>query len=249
MKAVVLAAGYGTRLYPLTRNYPKALLKIRDKPIITYLVEKLSCLSRIREIVVITNDKFYPRFKRWARNAGRKFNKKIMVVSDGTKNYSQRLGAIGDLDFVVRKLAINEDILVLGGDNLFEDNLRSFLRASLERNSFVTIGLYDIRNRSRARDYGIVILNRQKRIVDFQEKSSVPRSTLVATCLYYFPRSALGFISNYLKEKSHWDTLGYFISWLCSRVKVYGFKFRGLWFDIGHHYSYAKAKESFKTTE
>ncbi|MBI4982138.1 MAG: nucleotidyltransferase family protein [Candidatus Omnitrophica bacterium] len=244
MKALILAAGYATRLYPLTKKYPKPLLLVKGRPIIDYIVDKLEVIPEIDEIFVVTNSKFISKFRAWRKSI--KIAKKITLVDDLTKSNDDRLGAIGDLDFVIKKRRLRDDILVIGGDNLFNAKLNKFVLFS-RNNSFPVIGAYDIKDKKKAGKYGVVKIDKNNRLVEFQEKPKKPKSSLVAMCLYYFPGDKLGLVDEYRKSKtSKTDATGFYIDWLRKRVGVSCFVFGGEWFDIGDFNYYDKAKETFK---
>jgi len=244
MKALILAAGYATRLYPLTKEYPKPLLEVKERPIIDYLIEKIEDIKEIDEIIVVTNSKFLPRFKKWRAQLEGK--KRISLVDDLTKTHSDRLGAIGDMNFAVNKKRIKEGLLVIGGDNLFDGHLSDFLTFAKNNEPQPVIGVYDIKLKNKANNYGVVRLDKKNRVVDFEEKPKNPGSALVAMCLYYFPKEKLGFIKEYLDaQKSKNDATGFYIDWLRKQTSVYGFVFNGHWYDIGDHKFYSHAKENY----
>jgi glucose-1-phosphate thymidylyltransferase len=244
MKALILAAGYATRLYPLTKEYPKPLLKVNRKPIINYIVDKLEVLPEISEIIVITNSKFFPRFKSWSRKL--RCRKKITIMDDQTRDNQHRLGAIGDMGFAISREKIKDDFLVIGGDNIFDGKLRDFIAFTAKHHNKPVIGGYNIRYKSKASHYGVMKLDRSKRVVDFQEKPKHPRSAIVAMCLYYFPKDKLKLIREYekRKDKKH-DATGFYIDWLRRKVNVYSFVFNGRWYDIGDYKFYGEARASF----
>ncbi|MFA4854332.1 MAG: nucleotidyltransferase family protein [Candidatus Omnitrophota bacterium] len=244
MKALILAAGYATRLYPLTKEYPKPLLAVKGRPIIDFIVDKLNNIPVIDEIYVVTNSKFIRVFRPWAK--ARKSPKKITLIDDLTKNNRDRLGAIGDIDFVVKRKGVKEDLLVIGGDNLFSGKLKGFLDFFRAHRDAPCIGLYRLRNRKDAVRYGVAKLNRRKAIISFIEKPKKPESNLVAMCLYYMPKDSLGSIKQYLRDnKKQADTTGGYIAWLKNRVDIYGYVFKGSWFDIGDYKYLNAAKEKF----
>jgi glucose-1-phosphate thymidylyltransferase len=244
MKALILAAGYATRLYPITKEYPKALLKVRNRPIIDYIFSKLEAIAAIDEIVVVTNAKFFPDFKVWQSASCKK--KRLSIVNDLTRGNDTRLGAVGDIDFVLRKKRMKEDLLVVGGDNLFDGDLSEFICAASSNRDYPHIGVYDIKDIASASSYGVIKLDKKNRVIDFKEKPARPNSTLVAMCLYYFPKEKLGLIGEYLAQKGNKsDATGFYIDWLRKKCQVYGFVFKGRWFDIGDHKFYNKAKVSF----
>lgn len=165
MKALVLAAGYATRLYPLTKDYPKPLLSVGERPAIDYIVDKLEAIEDIEEIIIVTNSKFIGQFRKWA--ARLKNKKRLSLVDDLTKSHNTRRGAIGDISFIINKKRLEDDLLVIGGDNLFDGDLGGLLAyAKIKINSPV-IGVYDIKKKSRAGEYGVVKLDKHNRIVDF----------------------------------------------------------------------------------
>jgi glucose-1-phosphate thymidylyltransferase len=243
MKALILAAGYATRLYPLTKEYPKPLLKVGHRFIINYIIDKLETLDDINEIIVVTNNKFMPQFRRWIK--GLKSQKRISLVDDLTKSHSDRRGAIGDMDFVINKKRLKDNLLVVGGDNLFDADLKKFL-SFVKDNPHPVIGAYNIKDIRQAKKYGVIKLGKQNKLIDFQEKPRNPESTLIAMCLYYFPKEKLGLIQEYLNsEIEKHDATGFYIDWLRKKVPVYGFIFDGCWYDIGDHKFYHEAKNRF----
>ena len=245
MKALILAAGYATRLYPLTKKYPKPLLEVKGRPIINYIIDKLGLISDINEIYVVTNSKFMPDFRKWAKTV--KSSKKIVLVNDLTKSNQDRLGAIGDIQFVIKKKKIQENLLILGGDNLFSDALGGFLDAAKKNIAPTSLGLYKLKCRDDARRYGVVKLDKLKRVISFKEKPEHPESSLVAMCLYYISKKYLNFINAYIQEeKRKADATGSYIAWLKDKVDVYGYVFGGAWFDIGDYKYLNTAKETFK---
>ncbi len=244
MKALVLAAGYATRLYHLTKNFPKPLLKVGQKCIIDYAIEKLEAIEQIDEIIVITNTKFVRKFREWSAKV--KTTKLISVVDDRSKTLSDRRGAIGDLSFAINKKRIKDDLLVIGGDNLFDGGLRGFVKFSKASKGSPVLGVYRLKSKKEGKKYGIVALNKSKRIIDFQEKPQVPLSKLAAMCLYYFPRQKVKLIKSYLNNKSSkTDATGFYIDWLRKKTKVYGFVFKGRWYDIGDFKFLNEAKRKF----
>lgn len=244
MKVLILAAGYATRLYPLTKEYPKPLLMVGNRPIIDHIIGKVNALPGVSEIIVITNSKFIGRFRGWKARLRSKV--KISLVDDLTKGLSDRRGAIGDMNFAINKKRIRDDLLVIGGDNLFQYGLDKFMKFASSRKPSPVIGVYDIKDKKEAHKYGVIRLNRNKMITGFWEKPARPKSTLVGMCLYYFPGSGLNLLKDYLDSNTDGhDATGFYIDWLKDRVPVYGFEFSGKWFDIGDHKYYNRAKEEF----
>lgn len=245
MKALILAAGYATRLYPLTKEFPKPLLEVGKKPIIDYIIDKLRQIKEIDEIIVITNSKFFPHFKKWAKAL--KINKRVKLVDDLTRSISDRRGAVGDMDFAIKKEGISDDILIVGGDNIFDGTLCDFVAFAKKRKHSPVIGSYCVRNIKEAKKYGVIKLDSGGRISDFKEKPRRPQSRLVAMCMYYFPKDTLGLVREYLSHNKAGknDATGFYIDWLRKQTVVYGFVFGGRWYDIGDYKFYNKAKVEF----
>ena len=240
-----MAAGYATRLYPLTKEYPKPLLKVGRSAIIDYIVEKLDSLDDIDEIIVVTNSKFFAQFKKWRQ--AKRIIKPVRLVDDLTKSESDRRGAIADINFVINTKKIKDDLLVIGGDNLFDDDLKYFMSFVKANKNKALIGAYDIKDRRKAADYGVIKLDKKNKVVDFAEKPKNPKSSLIAMCLYYFPESKIKLVREYLQAKAaKSDATGLYIDWLRKKVAVYGYIFAGRWYDIGRYNSYQEAQEKFK---
>lgn len=245
MKALILAAGYATRLYPLTKEYPKPLLLVEGRPIVDYIIDKLEEIPQIDEIIIVTNSKFISKFRSWKKNGKRKA--RISLVDDQTKSLEDRRGAIGDMAFAILDKKVNEDLLVVGGDNLFAGNLGNFVDFAKRHSAHPAIGVYDIGCKSEAKKYGVIKLDSDKRIIDFKEKPrSLQSSTLVAMCLYYFPKKKLELLKEYMETNIHaHDATGFYIDWLRKKETVFGYIFEEDWFDIGDHKFYNKAKKEF----
>lgn len=245
MKALILAAGYAVRLYPLTRQYPKPLLKISGSAIIDYILDKIECLDEIDEIIIVTNSKYFLLFKKWA--AKKKTAKKISLIDDLTSTPQNKRGAIGDMDFSINNSAkIKDDLLVIGGDNLFGGSLRGFLSFAKKIRNYPVIGIYDIEDLKQANKYGVVKLDKNNKVIDFKEKPKVPKSSLVAMCLYYLPKSKLKSVKEYLDSKNNRsDATGFYVDWLSRNYSVFGFVFKQQWYDIGDRVFLNKAKEKF----
>ncbi len=244
MQVLILAAGYGTRLYPLTLNTPKPLLPCSGKPIINYLLDKVKNLSDLKSVFVVTNKKFTETFEGWAKE-NKKFPAPITIFNDGTTSPDDRLGAVGDINFVLKNNPAKDDLLVIGGDNLFDYAIDDYCDFSKKHGPRITIGAYDIGNIDQAKKFGVVQIDGANKIISFEEKPQAPKSSLIAMCLYYFPKESLGSIGDYLRETKKSDTTGDYIQWMTKQDTVYGFKFEGKWYDIGSLESYHEAQKAF----
>jgi len=242
MKALILAAGYGTRLAAVAKDTPKPLLSVAGKALIDHVVERLRTAEASSEIVVVTNHKFYGLFTRWAKtHAGTP----IRVVNDGTDTPEERLGSVGDIHFVWSRERVHDDWLIVAGDNLFDQDLAPFLSFARAKAPAISIGLYDIGDVEAASKFGVCSLDAQSRVTLFQEKPKNPLSTLIATCVYYFPRQTLTLIEEYRVQSDALDAAGSYIQWLAEKNNVYGFQFSGKWYDIGSIESLNDAQQHF----
>ncbi|HDN86344.1 MAG: hypothetical protein DRP68_01175 [Candidatus Omnitrophota bacterium] len=231
MNILILAAGYGTRLYPLTLNTPKALLLINQKSLLTYLVEKIDRVKKVeswKEIVVVTNNKFYQQFILWRDGLERK---DITILNDGSNSPQDRRGVIGDIKFAIGEA--KGHWLILGADNFFDWELDNFIKFALEKIPYPTVGIYDVREKHLATQLGVVRISKDGIIEELIEKPKEPQSSLIATCIYFFPQQSLKFLDHYLSIYKFGDMAGQYIAWLVKKLPVYSFLFEGTWLDIG----------------
>jgi glucose-1-phosphate thymidylyltransferase len=238
MKTIVLAAGYATRLYPLTLNQPKPLLPIGGRPMLDRVLESLAGVGADRTYVV-TNAKFAPHFREWA--AGRP---DVSVLDDGTTSDGDKLGAIGDIAFVLEQEALDDDLVVVAGDNLFSEDLSGFGEACREQNAPV-LALYDVGDLTQMSKYNAIEIDGDGRITHFEEKPEHATSTLTGIALYFYPRHVLPLIAEYIAEGNNPDQPGRLIQWLYPRVAVYTWRVPGTWYDIGSAETLREADEVF----
>ena len=244
MKALILAAGYATRLYPLTKDRPKPLLPVADKPIIEHIAERIARLEDVTEIVVVVNNKFADKFIAWKEHFS--VHVPIAILDDGSRDDADKLGAIRDLEFAIKAAHIDDDLLVIAGDNLFDAELAGFIGFAKGKAPAASIALYDVKELELAKQYGVVEKDEQERVLAFTEKPPAPKTTLAAICMYYFPEHKLGKVSEYLQMGNQPDAPGYYISWLCKENEVYAYTLGGIWYDIGDIASYEEAKREFR---
>lgn len=241
MKAIFLCAGYGTRLYPLTENQPKALLSIGSEPLLSHLLRKVGSISSFESIVVVSNDRFYDHFRRWRKALTQEIP--ITIINDGTTDPESRLGAIQDLKLGLEKEKSKTDILVVAGDNFFDAELGPFLSFAEKKKPFVSVGVYDVGDRTLAQKYGLIKIDSSGKITAFFEKPKDPQTTLASMGIYYLPVGSLNHIDRYLETNRDPDAPGYYISWLAKEVGAFAYRFSGAWFDIGDLNSYHEADQ------
>jgi glucose-1-phosphate thymidylyltransferase len=229
MKAIILAAGYATRLRPLTDTWAKELLPVGGRPIIDRIVDAVTAVELVDEIHVVTNARKADAFARWAEG------RDVIVHDDGTSSNDDRLGAIGDMLFVVEQAGLDDDLLVIAGDNLFEFSLAEFAAFWRSKGTASAVAVRDVGSLELAAHYGIVALDDDARVVDFEEKPADPPSTLAATATYLFHREHARLIATYLEGEHGADQPGRFVGWLQRHEPVYGWVFDATWYDIGNH--------------
>lgn len=238
MNLLVLAAGYATRLYPLTRDRPKSLLPVGGKPMADWLLRWLEPIG-FDATYLVTNAKFAPHFRQWAEG------KDVTVVDDGTTSDEDRLGAIGDIGFVLDSEGIDDDLVVVAGDNLFSEPLADFGRAARERGAPL-LAIHDVGDVELVRGrYNSIEIDAHGRITYFEEKPEEPRSTLAGIGLYFYPRATLPLIREYLAAGQNPDQPGRLVQWLYPRVDFYTWPVPGKWYDIGSREQLEEADRIF----
>ncbi len=244
MIVIIPAAGYATRLYPLTQNQPKALLDSNGKPILDRIVQKIAEMPGIIQIAIISNEKFIYEFEHWQKSANSKIP--IELINDGSTSEGNKLGTIGDLQFAIDELKLNEDFFVVNADNLFNFSITEFQKFAQGKAS-VVVGLYDKKSKeSVAGKYGIVEIDKNSKVIGFEEKPLQPKSALISTGIYFFPKAAIPLIKQFLEEGNKSDAPGYFLQWLFKKQDVYSFLFKKDWYDIGSFEELGQARKDFK---
>ncbi|MBW3002131.1 nucleotidyltransferase family protein [Candidatus Woesearchaeota archaeon] len=235
MKAVILAAGYATRLYPLTKNKAKPLLPVGNKLMIEWIIGKIKEVPEINEIIIVTNSKFYEDFKNWAEN-----KKGIKILNDGTTSNEDRLGVVDDIIFAIEAENITEDLMIVGGDNLFEFDLNKLVTLSKEKKAS-TIAAFDVKTIEEARKLGNVISDENGKISDIEEKPQNPKSTLAATLCYFIRAEDIP------AAVSQKNTIGIPLPKLIMKTKpVYAVVYTAPWYDIGSHEQYKEVNKIYK---
>ena len=245
MKAIIMAAGYATRMYPLTENTPKPLLPVNGKPIITHIIGKVLEIPDVNGIYIVTNAKFHSHFESWKSTFH--CNIPITIVNDGSTSNNDRLGSIGDKHLVLEKEKIDDDVIDIAGDNLFNFSLKEMVDY-YKKHKKATIGLYDVREISEARKMGIAAINHNNIVVGFAEKPEHPVSTLTSVGIYIYPKNARQLFSQYIAEGHSPDLAGYFVQWLHKKEDVHGYTFNKphhVWYDIGSFEKYLEAQRVY----
>ncbi len=243
MKCILLAAGYATRLYPITKNFPKPLLEVADNTILGHILAKIEKVDEIDMVYVVTNDAFYNHFREWASDL--KTGKKIVVVNDGTSTNETRLGAVGDIRYVLEQENPDDEIMVLAGDNLFDFELTDFVSFYRQAGTDC-ISCHVIDDVERIKRTGVVEIDENGLVVGFQEKPAEPRSNLGVPPFYLYKKETLPLISQFLDEGNKGDAPGHFIPWLLRKKEVKAFRFEGQRYDIGTLESYEEVKRIFE---
>jgi len=257
MKAIILAAGYATRLYPLTKNFPKPLLEVGGKTILDYLIEQIRDIPDIDRVHLVTNSRFVGHFQDWLTNFGDQAKRedraprgsRITIHDDGTTSNDDRLGAIADIRYVIDAADVNDDLLVCASDNILQWSLHGLVK-TWKRNGGFHICVRHEEDREDLKKRGNAILDDDDRLIDFVEKPKDPKSNWVVPPIYVYPKASLSLINEYLEEGTEdapgirGDSPGQIVEWLFNRIPVYAHKIDGTILDIGNPKSLAEARKA-----
>ncbi len=241
MKCLILAAGYATRLYPLTENFPKPLLTVRNKTILDWLVDDIDTLGAVDEYVVISNHKFAHHFEEWARTK----TQTITVVDDGTDSNETRLGAVRDIQFAIDTLGLDDDMLVIAGDNLLDFSLTSFMAYARGKDASCIMRYYEP-SAQKLLKCGVVTVDETDRVLAMTEKSPTPATHWCCPPFYYYTRADARLVSEGIAAGCGTDAPGSYIAWLCSRTAVYAMEMPGARYDIGNLASYEAVQDEYR---
>jgi glucose-1-phosphate thymidylyltransferase len=245
MKVLILAAGYATRLYPLTLTRPKPLLDVAGKPMIEHVLDNIAPIPEIDRVYVVTNAKFAEQFQTWADDYRAKKSKlNFTIINDGSTDDTNKLGAIGDLNLVLEREKIDDDLIVVAGDNLFSQSVEGFGRYCRSKNAPV-LAVYDVGNLEEIKKYNAITIDSDARITFFEEKPKQPQSTITGIALYFYPKSSLPLIRQYVAEGNNPDQPGRLVQWLYTRTPFYTWRVPGLWYDIGSKETLDEANRIF----
>ena len=229
MKCLILAAGYATRLYPLTENFPKPLLKVGEKTILDWLVDDIDSSDSVDEYIVISNHKFAHHFDKWAKEK----KQKITVVDDGTSTNETRLGAVKDIQFAIDKLSICDDVIVIAGDNLLDFSLTKFIEYAKEKNTSCVMRYFEPEFNKLLKT-GIVTVDENDKILEMTEKSPTPATNWCCPPFYYYTKEDACLVKKGIEEGCGTDAPGSFIAWLCKQTTVHAMEMPGSRYDIGN---------------
>lgn len=241
MKCLILAAGYATRLYPLTENFPKPLLQVQGKTILDWLIDDIDTLGLVDEYIVISNHKFAHHFQSWARAK----DQRVTVLDDGTLSNETRLGAVKDIQFAIDALGLDDDMLVIAGDNLLDFSLTAFIRYALEKKTSCILRYYE-QSEQKLTKCGVVSVDETDRILKMVEKPPVPESHWCCPPFYYYTRQDARLVEAGIRAGCGTDAPGSYIAWLCAQVPVHAMEMPGKRFDIGNLESYQKVQEEYR---
>lgn len=241
MKCLILAAGYATRLYPLTENFPKPLLKVGEKTILDWLIDDIDAAGLVDEYVVISNHKYAHHFDVWAAEK----KQKIVVADDGTDSNETRLGAVKDIWFAIEKLGLDDEMLVIAGDNVLDFSLTRFLSYARRKGTSCIMRYYEPDDQ-RLTKSGIVEVDDTDRILSMEEKPVQPRSHWCCPPFYYYTREDAALVGRGIEAGCGTDAPGSYIAWLCSQTPVHAMQMPGSRYDIGNLESYRKVQETYR---
>ena len=244
MKCLILAAGYATRLYPLTENFPKPLLKVREKTILDWLLEDIATSGVVDEYVVISNHKFAGHFQEWANGHALP----ITVLDDGTESNETRLGAVRDIQFAIDELGLSEDLLVIAGDNLLNFSLTDFIAYQRKKDSTCIMRYYEP-DINKLHKTGVAEVADDDRIISMEEKPANPKSNWCTPPFYIYKAADVPLVKKGIESGCGVDAPGSFIAWLSTQTSVYAYEMPGRRFDIGNLASYEEVQSSYKGIE
>lgn len=241
MKCLILAAGYATRLYPLTENFPKPLLEVKGKTILDWLIEDIETCGAVDEYVVISNHKFAHHFENWAAKKA----EKITIVDDGTSSNETRLGAVRDIQFAIDALNIRDDVLVMAGDNLLDFSMTRFIAYAQEKKTSCIMRYFEPSHQKLLKS-GVVTLDENQKVLEMTEKSQTPATNWCVPAFYYYTAADAARIPEGIAAGCGVDAPGSYVAWLCKLSPIHAMEMPGSRYDIGNLESYTKIKEEYQ---
>lgn len=244
MKCLILAAGYATRLYPLTENFPKPLLDVNGKTILDWLVDDIDTLGVVDEYVVISNHKFAHHFNNWAVTK----KQKVTVIDDGTSTNETRLGAVCDIQFAIDKLALDDEMLVIAGDNVLDFSLTKFIQYAKEKGTSCIMRYYEPETK-RLLKSGVVDIDENDLVLNMTEKSPTPATHWCCPPFYFYTKADARLVKEGIESGCGTDAPGSYIAWLCQKTDVHAMQMPGKRYDIGNLESYEQVKKDYRGIE
>jgi len=241
MKCLILAAGYATRLYPLTENFPKPLLRVGEKTILDWLIDDIDTLGTVDEYIIVSNHKYVCHFREWARTK----RQNVIVLDDGTSSNDTRLGAVKDIQFAVDELSIDDDMLVLAGDNVLDFSLTKLIIYALSKGKSCVMRYYE-ENIEKLRKCGVAEIDENDLIISMEEKPAEPKSHWATPPFYFYTKNDVKLIKDGIAQGCGTDAPGSYIAWLCTQVPVYSMYMPGRRYDIGNLESYEKVQKEYR---
>ncbi len=245
MKAILLAAGYATRLYPLTKDKPKSLLPLGRRLIIDYILDSIDSVKAVDEIILVTNARFAEQFQAWADSCNRADKAPITILNDGTDSDDNKRGAIGDIKFVIDTLNINDDVVILAGDNIFTYDINDMYAFYKTKNAPTLVAI-NVPEKHQLQKLAVALIDDDGKILDMIEKPQEPKSNWGIYATYFYGKDILPLLNTYLEEGNSPDAPGNFPSWLYKRMPIYAYKAEGSCIDIGTVENYYSTVEKYK---
>ena len=240
MKCLILAAGYATRLYPLTENFPKPLLEVKEKTILDWLVDDIDSCGLVDQYVVVSNHKFVGHFEKWASEK----KQNMAVLDDGTLTNKTRLGAVKDIQFAIDELKLDDDLLIIAGDNVLDFSLTVFIQYALQKKTSCIMRYYEPKL-ERLKKSGVVVVDDDGLVIGMQEKPEKPQSTWCCPPFYFIVKKDVPMVAKGITAGCGTDAPGSFIAWLYKKVRVYAMRMPGKRYDIGTLESYEQIKATY----
>ena len=241
MKCLILAAGYATRLYPLTENFPKPLLKVGEKTILDWLIDDIDNSSLVDEYLVISNHKFAKHFEDWAKTK----KVKVTVLDDGTSTNETRLGAVKDIKFAIDTLSLSDDLLIIAGDNVLGFSLVKFINYAKQKSSSCVMRYYE-ESLQKLTKTGVLEIDDNSRIVGMEEKPEKPKSHWCCPPFYFYTAKDAQKIGLAIEDGCGTDAPGSYMAWLSSKTTVFAMEMPGKRYDIGNLDSYEQVQKEYK---
>lgn len=241
MKCLILAAGYATRLYPLTENFPKPLLEVKGKTILDWLIDDIDSSSLVDEYVVISNHKYAHHFEAWAKTK----TQKITVVDDGTSSNETRLGAVKDIQYAIDTLSLDDEMLVIAGDNVLDFSLTEFIKYAKSKNASCIMRYYEPDGK-RLLKSGVVTVDENDKILKMTEKSPTPETNWCCPPFYFYTKEDARLVGKGIEAGCGTDAPGSYIAWLCTVTQVYAMEMPGKRYDIGNLESYEMVRKEYE---